>query len=94
MKKFLKYLIYRPRKIRKVNEIIERYNVKNNRKIALDVFIENRAGVCRHMALLVGALLELGVEKGTLKGTPRIVRNKVGEKNMHGVFFMLKMACI
>ncbi|MEM5799069.1 MAG: hypothetical protein QXZ43_00140 [Candidatus Aenigmatarchaeota archaeon] len=41
----------------KVNEIIERYNVRNNRKIALDVFIENRADVCRHMAFLVGALL-------------------------------------
>lgn len=65
---------------RRVTQIIEEYGVKNNGKIALDVFIDRRAGVCRHMALLAAVLLELGVKDGILEGTPRVVRNKVGGK--------------
>ncbi|MEK6864758.1 MAG: hypothetical protein AABX27_05670, partial [Nanoarchaeota archaeon] len=33
-------------------------------KIALDIFIKNKVGVCRHMALACGALLELFKKEG------------------------------
>lgn len=44
-------------------------------KIALDVFIKNEIGVCRHMALACGALLELFRKEGYINGNVSIDRN-------------------
>ncbi|MDI6737904.1 MAG: hypothetical protein QME12_05325 [Nanoarchaeota archaeon] len=47
-------------------------------KIALDMFISRNIGVCRHMALTCGALLELFKKEGYLRGDISIDRNTDG----------------
>ena len=58
-----------------VEEIIKRLNVENNGKIALDVFIEKRIGVCRQQALLCGVLIELFIKENFLHGKISVDRN-------------------
>jgi len=59
----------------KVSEIIEKSGVSGDRKIALDVFIKEGVGACRHRALACAALLELFKRNGYIQGTPSVDRN-------------------
>ena len=59
-----------------IDEIIKRLNVEHNGKIALDVFIEKRIGVCRQQALLCGVLIELFIKEGFLHGKISVERNQ------------------
>jgi hypothetical protein len=58
-----------------VEKIVDIIGVRNNGKIALDSFIYQKVGVCRHMALTCGALIELFKKEGHLNGKPSIDRN-------------------
>ena len=68
-----------------VDAIIERNGGKNDGLIALDVFIKNKAGECRHFALACGALFELFEKnwKGVRMGTASVDRN-ADERGAHG----------
>jgi len=46
-----------------------------DRKISLDVFLENGTGVCRHVSAACGVLLERGIKTGLIKGTVSIDGN-------------------
>ncbi len=48
-----------------------------DKKVSLDLFIINRKGVCRHMALLCGVLLEKLQNSGIIRGKPSIDRNHI-----------------
>ncbi len=50
-------------------------NSGSDGKITLDLFIKNKIGVCRHMALACGALLELFKKDGYIRGNASIDRN-------------------
>lgn len=61
-----------------VQDIVQKYDAGDDRKIQLGVFISNGAGVCRHHALAAGAILEKFIKEGLLGGTVSIDRNTVG----------------
>jgi len=83
-----------------VDEIIDNYKVRGNKKIALDVFIKKGVGVCRHQALACGTLLELFKKEGYISGKPSIDRNRDKNKshawcrytNSKGEVFILDVA--
>ncbi|MBU2638844.1 MAG: hypothetical protein KJ955_07765 [Nanoarchaeota archaeon] len=58
-----------------VDAIVRLARCGKDGKIALDLFIENQVGVCRHMALACGALLELFRKDGFVSGNISIDRN-------------------
>lgn len=58
-----------------VKELIHRYGAEKDVKIALDVFLEEGVGFCRHYALACGALLELFKKEGFIKGKISVDRN-------------------
>jgi len=58
-----------------VEKIIKELRAGNDRKVALDVFIEKGVGVCRHHALACAALLELFRKEGYVQGSPSVDRN-------------------
>lgn len=64
----------------KTEEIRKKY--PPDKKISLNVFILNKAGVCRHQALLTGYLIERMIKEGLIQGQVRINRNYV--KNIGG----------
>jgi len=57
------------------HRLVDIYKSGTDGKIALDVFIKNKVGVCRHMALACGALLELFKKDGYIRGNASIDRN-------------------
>ena len=59
----------------KVHKIVDQLNASEDRKVALDVFIQKGTGVCRHHAAASAALLERFVEEGHLGGKPSVDRN-------------------
>ena len=59
----------------KSESLIYKYHAWNDRKISLDVFINEDAGVCRHKALACGALIELFKKEGYVRGKPSIDKN-------------------
>lgn len=59
-----------------VNEIVEKYDVAGDGKIALDVFINNGVGVCRHRALTAGSVIEHFLDDGILTGEVSVDRNQ------------------
>lgn len=61
-----------------VDEIVKKEDVDNDGLITLDHFINKGVGVCRHMALTCGALIELFKKDGHLNGKPSIERCKKG----------------
>ncbi len=58
-----------------VNNLISKAGLQRDRKVALDFFIENGVGVCRHYALACAALLELFKKKGWIGGKISVDRN-------------------
>jgi hypothetical protein len=47
----------------------------NHQKVALEVYIDEGVGVCRHQALFVGLLLEHLIKDGLLSGKVNVDRN-------------------
>lgn len=65
-------------------EFVEKIEKKfATKKVALDIFIEHGKGVCRHMALLCGVLLEKCINDGFLFGQVSIDRNSIEEEGGH-----------
>jgi len=58
-----------------VEALVRKYGAGGDRKISLDVFINEGTGVCRHDALACAALLELAIKDGTLDGRVSVDRN-------------------
>ncbi len=57
--------------------------LQKDQKVALDVFIDNKAGVCRHQALLVAYILEKMKSERHLNGTASIDRNTIPSQGGH-----------
>ncbi len=62
--------------MKELQEIFRSYNAINDEEISLDIFIENGVGVCVQHALTSAAILEKLKEKGIVRGTARVNRNK------------------
>ncbi len=58
-----------------VERIVRKHGVEKDGKIALDVFLEEHTGVCRHDALASAAILELFKKEGIVNGKPSVDRN-------------------
>ncbi len=56
-------------------KIVDDYKVMKDKKIALDVFLKEGVGVCKHDALACAALLELFKKDGYITGKPSVDRN-------------------
>jgi hypothetical protein len=83
-----------------VQKITRKHGVEKDGKIALDVFLEEHTGVCRHDALTCAALLELFKGEGHARGKASVDRNST-EKGGHawcrytnsdGIVFILDVA--
>jgi len=61
----------------KVDELIEGFGGFNNQKVALDVFLNNHLGKCRHYALTNAVLLEKFKKDNFLSGTVSVDRNSL-----------------
>ncbi len=72
---------YIPYNLAATEQITSRY--PKDQKVHLEVFIGNRAGVCRHQALLAGYLVEKVIKSGYLKGAVSVDRNIVPGKGGH-----------
>lgn len=59
----------------KVEEIVRQYHVNGDGKISLSFFIDKKAGVCRHQALLAAFLLERFKGEGHLHGRVSVDRD-------------------
>lgn len=58
-----------------VDALVDSVNCGKDGKMPLGIFIRNHAGVCRHMALACGVLLELFKRDGFVSGNVNIDRN-------------------
>ena len=58
-----------------VEKIVSETGNDNDGKIALDYFIQEGKGVCRHQALACAALLERFKDEGYIRGTASVDRN-------------------
>lgn len=65
-----------------VHELVKGRGLENDKKVNLNVFMQEGVGVCRHKALLAGYLLERMIREGKLTGKVSIDRNDDG-KNAH-----------
>lgn len=72
-----------PYSLDRVDKINQNHNVKYGDKVSLSVYIDEKAGVCRHQALLAGYLLEKLVDDGYLRGQVSVERNFVKDKGGH-----------
>jgi len=70
-----------PYNAKRVDEIIGA--LKSDQKIALAVFIKEKAGVCRHQALLCAYLLEKLKQEGKVDGTVSVDRNFIPNRGGH-----------
>ena len=66
-----------------IEKIINNYGVQNDGMIALGVFLGYGAGVCRHLALTCGVLLELLIKDGFLDGHVSRDRNYIRNSGGH-----------
>lgn len=58
-----------------VENLVKKLDVRDDKKISLDVFIERGVGVCMHSALTAGVLLELFKNDGYIGGNISVDRN-------------------
>jgi hypothetical protein len=72
---------YLPYRLKEMEDIARPYY--DCHKINLGVFIEERAGACRHQALLVGYLLEKLKDDGRIRGQVSVRRNIVKGRGGH-----------
>ncbi|MFA5183506.1 MAG: hypothetical protein WC405_19510 [Syntrophales bacterium] len=66
---------FRTRNENAVQSLLAKYGVGPDQKIALDVFIAEGTGVCRHVSLACTALLEMFKKEGHIRGTASVDRN-------------------
>lgn len=59
--------------------LLDRFDLRNDKKVYLGSFIAHRTGVCRHKALACAALLERFIKEGYLSGNVSIDRNNNGK---------------
>lgn len=64
-----------PYSLEAVDAVNKKFNVGDFRKISLSAYVSNNAGVCRHQALLVTAMLEILKNRGVLHGEASIDRS-------------------
>jgi len=60
-------------------KIVKRHCAERDGKIRIDHFIEGGYGICRHMALTCGVLLELFKNDKVIRGEPSVDRNSIGK---------------
>lgn len=60
-----------------VHEVLRKYNIEKDGKIALGVFLYEGAGLCRHDALACGIALELLKKDGYIDGAVSVDRNEL-----------------
>lgn len=65
-----------------IGEILESKKWDGDRKVSIDYFIE-KGGICRHFALVYGAVIERAIEEGLLKGKVSIDGNYTPDKGGH-----------
>jgi hypothetical protein len=69
--------------VSETDQLLQRYEVKPNRKVYIDVFIANGTGVCGHVALCCAALIERLTDEGHLSGKVSVDRNSISSKGAH-----------
>lgn len=67
----------------KVQKISRKYGVKPDQKVLLDIYLKEKAGVCRHQALLAAYLLERMKKEKIVRGTVSVDRNYVPNRGGH-----------
>jgi len=70
---------FKNRSTEAVNALLAKYKVGPDQKIALDVFIAEGVGVCRHVSLACAALLEMFKQEGHIRGEISVDRNGTDE---------------
>jgi hypothetical protein len=83
-----------------VEELVREQGVKEDGEISLDVFAGRGIGVCRHMALTCGVIIERLVEEGVMEGSVSIDRKTFREgghawcryKGPDGAIFIIDVA--
>jgi len=63
-----------------VEEIVEKYGVEEDGEISLDVFADRGVGVCRHMALTCGIIIERLIEEGVMEGRVSVDRKTIKQE--------------
>lgn len=58
-----------------VDDVNARYGIKDFQKISLSVYIHEKAGVCRHQALLVATILEILKKRSIIRGNASMERS-------------------
>src|SRR5262245_17003241 len=83
-----------------VEELVREQDVKEDGEINLDVFADRGIGVCRHMALTCGVIIERLIEEGVIEGSVSIDRKTFKEwghawcryKGTDGAVFIIDVA--
>ena len=66
-----------------VEDFIFQLNIAKDKKVTLDMFIEQGIGLCRHQALACAAILELFKKDGIIRGRASVDRNYVENWGSH-----------
>jgi len=83
-----------------VEEIVGKYGVEQDGEISLNVFADRGVGVCRHMALTCGVIIERLVEAGVMEGKVSVDRRNIKQeghawcryKSPDGAVFIIDVA--
>lgn len=67
--------IFKKNNLEKYKDFISRRNLKNDKEVGLESFVENEIGICKQRALLSTYLLERFKEEGYINGIARVNRN-------------------
>jgi hypothetical protein len=67
--------VYTKKSSKAVNALLKRHGIGPDEPISLDEFVKEGTGVCRHMAMTVGVILEKYVRQGYLRGEVSVDRN-------------------
>lgn len=66
---------YEKKVLQKVGELLAKMEIKPDQEVKLENFLEAEIGVCKHMALTMGVLLEMFQRDGLLDGKISVDRN-------------------
>jgi hypothetical protein len=72
-----------PYNVKRVQKMGRKYGIKPDQKVSLDIYLKEKAGVCRHRALLAAYLLERMKKEGIIRGTASVDRNYVPTRGGH-----------
>lgn len=68
---------------RELDSFIIQRDLRGDKKVNLDLFFTNGIGVCRHMALGMGVMIERLIQDGHLNGHISVDRNFIPERGSH-----------